>query len=127
MKNLIKFVLILSMGWYIQSCSSTRKSHSSVTNHGVDSSLSYGRIRYGGGNGSSKADAIKILNAKGEKDGVDAEYYYIKTVEKKQGNSYSMVSQALIMDSLVYDKLIVKVNGKKKEYWFDISDFFGKF
>ena len=35
-------------------------------------------IKLTGGNGSSKEQAIIILNAKTERDGVDAEYRYIE-------------------------------------------------
>ncbi len=123
MKILISIASLFFTGLIIQSCSSTKQVSNSGLSLTADTTIVYGKIRYSGGNGSSKANAIKIHNAKNARDGIPAEYYYIKKVEKK----YSMISQALIMDSLVYDKLTIRVKGGKKEYWFDITDFFGKF
>ncbi len=127
MKKLFQLSLIVIIFVTIHACSSTRKTTSLNLSLSADTTIEYGDIRYSGGNGSTKERAIKILNAKNSSDGISAEYYYIRKVEKKNGNSYTFVSQALIMDSLVYDKLTVRVRGKKKEYWFDITDFFGKF
>ena len=131
MKTIFKLLLILFLGVAIQSCKAKKSSSNSASAVTSDSagikSITYGKIRYSGGDGSTKEKAIKIMNAKGSSDGVSAEYYYIGKVEGERGKDWSMKKQALIMDSLIYDKLIINAKGKEKEYWFDISDFFGKF
>jgi len=82
-------------------------------------------IQIKGGDGSSKEKAIIILNAKNEEEGVDAEFNYI---ERKVGY-FEIESQAFLDEGdRKYDRMkVVGVIGKKKELWFDITDYYGKY
>ena len=81
-------------------------------------------IQYKGGDGSSKEKAIIILGVDSELEGVDAEYDYIK---RKYGY-FEMDSQILLDEGdKQYDKMNISyAQGKKKELWFDITEFYGK-
>ena len=82
-------------------------------------------IQYGGGDGLSIATAVVILHAKGEDDGVRAEYHWIATHHpgwKTQGQALLQGKKGL------YDKIIcVKPDGKTVNVFFEISGFFGKY
>jgi len=81
-------------------------------------------IKYKGGNGSSKEQAIIILGADNEFEGVDAECDYL---ESKYGE-HEIESQVFIGEAdKKYDVLNIKFSDEnKKELWFDITDFYGK-
>jgi hypothetical protein len=82
-------------------------------------------IQFSGGDGSSIAQAVVIENAKGEDDGVDAEYRWVRS--KNPG--FKFEGQGIITkDQKVYDRLEgTKADGTKSEFYFDITLFFGKF
>jgi len=74
--------------------------------------------------GSSYEKAI-IITKKSETEGVAAEYEWLKS----HYTGYKMGDQSLTnYKGKPYDILnITTTNGKKKEVYFDISNFFGKF
>lgn len=84
-------------------------------------------IKYSGGDGSSLAQAVVIENAKGEDDGVAAEYAWIR--DKFPG--FKMEGQSIITgdkDGKVYDGLNgTRADGTKATFYFDITAFFGKY
>ena len=64
-------------------------------------------IQYKGGDGSTKQEAIIILEAENEMGGVDAEYDYL---ESKYGE-YELISQELIdEDDKKYDMLRIQLS-----------------
>ena len=84
-------------------------------------------IHYKGGDGSSKEKAIIILGANSEFEGVDAEYLWLEEKFGEQDINWELIFQELIdEESKQYDILRIKFSsGEIKEYWFDISDFYG--
>jgi len=82
-------------------------------------------IQYGGGDGLSMATAVVILHAKGEDDGVRAEYNWIAIHHP----DWKTRGQALLQGKTgIYDQIIcVKPNGKTVNVFFEISGFFGKY
>lgn len=81
-------------------------------------------ITYGGGDGSSVEEAVIILGATGESDGVPAEYQWID----KTYPGAEVEGQALLDDNgRVYDLLTLTIEGKPVEVYFDITEYFGKF
>jgi hypothetical protein len=84
-----------------------------------------GGITYEGGSGESIEDAIIIKGAKDEKEGVAAEYHWVKVHYPK----YEVGSQAVKSSGgKSYDVLnLTGPDGETKSIHFDISDFFGKF
>lgn len=85
-------------------------------------------IDYKGGNGSSKEEAIIILGANNETEGVDAEYDLLEEKFGEQNNFWRLSLQELLDDGdRQYDKLSIEFkSGNIREFWFDITDFYGK-
>ena len=82
-------------------------------------------IHFAGGDGSSVEKAIVILGAKGEGDGVAAEYDY---VEQHLGLSRrDVVSQSLLdKNKHAFDMLELRTAQGSRQVYFDITDYFGK-
>lgn len=80
-------------------------------------------ISYKGGNGSTQQEAIIIVGAKDEMEGVNAEYDYL---DGKYGE-YELLDQTFVgEDQKQYDILIIQLpDGTSVECWFDISGFYG--
>lgn len=79
--------------------------------------------------GSSISEAIIILQAQDEQEGVQAEYIYLSEKIGKKNVDWELISQSLLShNGRFYDKLNIKLpNGSEKDFYFDISDFFGKY
>jgi hypothetical protein len=85
-------------------------------------------IRFSGGDASSVAQAVAIHGAHGETDGVAAEYWYVTALLGKRGVDWHLRSQALLEKSgHQYDRLDIVAGPKSRQFFFDISDYFGKF
>jgi len=86
-------------------------------------------ICFAGGKGTSMQDAIVILGAKGEPDGVAAEYKYLERLYGRKGVGHTVEDQSLLNDKgRSYDKLGVHLkDGRTLDVYFDITDYFGKF
>ena len=84
-------------------------------------------IAYKSGNGSNKEEAVIILGAKDETEGVDAEYIWLEQKYGKAEVDWEMNNQELIVEgNTQYDALGIKFpSGELKEFWFNISDFYG--
>ena len=82
-------------------------------------------IQFSGGDGSSLDQAVVIENAKGEDDGVEAEYSWVRG--KYPG--FKFEGQGIITkNEKVYDRLEgTQADGTKAQFFFDITLFFGKF
>ena len=90
--------------------------------------LSGTSICFGGGEGTSMQDAIVIQGAHGESDGVAAEYTYLEGLYGPRGQGYLVHGQSLLEDGgKSFDRLDIEVKGQPKSYFFDITDYFGKF
>ena len=81
-------------------------------------------IKYKGGNGASEQEAVIVLDASNEIEGVDAEYDYLED----KYDQYELISQEFIdKGDKQYDVLIIQMlDGTRKVVWFDISSFYGK-
>ena len=76
----------------------------------------------------TKEEAVIILGAKNEMEGVDAEYNWLEERFGKQNISWEMNDQQFIDEGdKQFDVLRIKFrDGKIEEFWFDITDFYGK-
>jgi hypothetical protein len=85
-------------------------------------------ITFGGGDGSSIEKAILIHGAHGEVDGTASEYLYIALLYGPQGKSWTTKQQALLNDKgRNFDELDIVHDGKAESFFFDITEYFGKF
>lgn len=84
-------------------------------------------IRYTQGDGTSQRNAIKIIGAKTDWDGVDAEYYLIRKIFQIIDKKWELLFQELFSDDKhSYDRLVLRdEDGKVSDLWFDITDFYG--
>jgi len=85
-------------------------------------------ITYKGGNGLDTREAIIIIGAIDELEGIDAEYIWLEEKYGKQDLEWELIDQEFIdLDTIKYDLLKIKFqNGEIKEFWFDITDFYEK-
>lgn len=88
-------------------------------------------IEFAGGNGSSIANAVKILHAQNSQSGIQAEYYYISMQYGAYDEGWKVLQQSLVstQSGNKYD-FIRFMNLKDRtthEIYFDINDFYGKF
>lgn len=83
-------------------------------------------IRYKGGNGLSKEEAVVIKGAWSSRMGVAAEYVWLG----KHYRGFQLLGQGLedeSADGRVYDIIdFVMPDGEKKRIYFDITHFFGR-
>jgi hypothetical protein len=81
------------------------------------------KIKYIGGNGSSQQQAVRIVGAHGEADGVHSEYVWLK--QNRPGCTL-VVQSLLAIGKRQIDAMEINCNGKRQTIYFDISAFFGK-
>jgi hypothetical protein len=83
---------------------------------------------YKGGGGLDSKEAIIIVGAKDELEGIDGEYIWLEEKYGEQDFGWELIDQQSIDDGdKKYDILKIKfLNGEEKEFWFDITDFYGK-
>ena len=78
--------------------------------------------------GSSTKDAIKIVGARDEMEGIRAEYQWLAEKFGEQGKGFTLERQSLLDEGRRrYDRMdIMLADGTRKTIYFDITDFFGK-
>ena len=84
---------------------------------------------HSGGKGTTREDAI-VISAPNEILGVAAEYEYVARECGRRGVDWDLARQGLIPGAgggRHYDVLTIRLkNGETREYWFDITQFFGR-
>jgi len=87
-----------------------------------------GYITFSNNSGESFEDAIVILNAKTDSEGVDSEYHYLEERFGKRGVDWDLDQQYLSdAGDRYYDVMDIALSGGRKlTIYFDITDFFGK-
>jgi tetratricopeptide (TPR) repeat protein len=91
--------------------------------------LSYAHISFSDNSGESMEDAIVIMNARTDLDGVGSEYYYLEKRFGTDAVDRDRISQYLVEDEegRSYDVLEVHLtSGETATIYFDITDFYGK-
>ncbi len=84
-------------------------------------------VRFAGGSGDSREEAIVIKNAANHRAGVVAEYHYLYTRFGQRDLHWRLVCQALLKSDPPVDRLTIELSdGTIKDIYFDVSDFFGK-
>jgi len=85
-------------------------------------------IRFSGGDASSLGQAVVIQGARGETDGVAAEYWYVAALLGKRGVDWHLGSQALFeKNGHQYDRLDIVTGQRNRQFYFDITAYFGRF
>ena len=94
-----------------------------------DESHSNAKAYYEKSSGLSKKEAV-IIHASSSMEGIPLEYKFVEAKEGKRGLHWHLVQQSLEHDKeKSYDILRIRLtkNNEEKTYYFDITDFFGKF
>jgi hypothetical protein len=82
-----------------------------------------GMLVFDNGDGATKENALMILGAENETEGVQFEYQVLEELFP----GYAFLSQSLIHEGdKVYDVIKISCDGTEHEVWFDITEFFGK-
>lgn len=112
-----KILILFFLSTLLLSCSTKKKLGSNSTSITDSAVLS-------GNDGSSYEKAI-VIEEKSEGPGINAEYAWLR----KHYPGYKFKRQSLnFHEKKYYDILsIVTADGEKKDIYFDISNFFGKF
>lgn len=78
--------------------------------------------------GESMEEAI-VIQADKTASGVSQEYQWVEQHFGKRGVDWQLVKQALLhKDDRAYDMLHIRLaDGTEKQFYFDITSFFGKF
>ncbi|MDM7912420.1 MAG: hypothetical protein QUS09_04920, partial [Methanotrichaceae archaeon] len=73
-------------------------------------------------------DAVVIMNAVDDSEGVDAEYYYLEQRYGDRPEDWYLITQALLdQGKTIYDQMdLMLSDGSNVTIYFDITDFFGK-
>ena len=87
------------------------------------------KITLSGGPGDTMATAIVIKGAKSSLDGIPAEYHFLEKKYGKQQVDWQLRRQSLMhQGGKHYDLMQIELkDGTKKDVYFDITEFFGKF
>ena len=82
-----------------------------------------GTISYTGGDGSSVEHAVVINGAKGEDDGVRAEYTWLR----QHYHAYRLLRQGLRnVNGHAYDQMDIATSEGNRSVFFDITSYYGK-
>jgi len=86
-------------------------------------------IKYTGGSGNTREQAIKITGAEDGVEGIGAEYEFLRLLSNQLGQEVKMVRQSLHHHGdKSYDMMVLQFeDGNSEEIWFDITDFYGNY
>jgi hypothetical protein len=95
----------------------------------IDKENGNGRILFSPRTGETLKQAIEIVNADETGEGIAAEHRYVSLVYESRGQTYTLLEQQLIhRGEKSYDRLKVQLDsGKERDFYFDISSFYGRF
>ena len=122
LKRGIIFFLVIGMF----SCGSA-KSNNSINTKASNTNL---KAYYSENNSGLSIEDAVVIYASGSMQGIPLEYKFIEEKEGRRGLDWSLVIQSLMHEkSKSYDVLTIKLvkTNEEKTYYFDITNFFGKF
>lgn len=125
MKNYL-FIILLST--VLISCATKKAPVNASQSFMIPADLS--QIIYEGGDGKTIDNAVIIKNAQNIINGIAAEYAYIAKSHGEKFKDWKPLRQALTFkDEKKFDVIYIELtsNDEKLTYYFDITDFFGKY
>lgn len=128
MKRQIFFLLSAFM-FLLSSCVTTQNKSASMASY-FSQAPDLSKVTYEGGDGKTLETSIVIANAGDERTGVAAEYAYIAKQHGVKFTNWRPVGQSTSSNNgKKFDviDIITIPDSKKITYFFDITDFFGKF
>lgn len=122
----LKKVIILCLVIGVYSCGSSK--YQSSTNKSKTSD-SVSKAYYEESSGLTMDEAV-VIHASNSMEGIPLEYQFVAKKEGKRGVDWNLVQQSLQQNNdKSYDVLVINLtkNNEEKTYYFDITNFFGKF
>jgi hypothetical protein len=97
--------------------------------YGQDQHQGHKNVTFQGGSGGSVDDAIIISGAKNYVDGIAAEYIYLSSHFKKPDVDWKLIKQRVGRHkNKIYDLIQIQLSdGTKRDLYFDITKFYGKY
>lgn len=97
--------------------------------YGQDQNQGHKNVTFQGGSGVSVDDAIIISGAKNYVDGIAAEYIYLSSHFKKPDVDWKLIKQRVgLHKNKIYDLIQIQLSdGTKRDLYFDITKFYGKY
>jgi len=122
-------IQLLLVSILLTSCIATQKySNTSKVNWSKTPDLT--KITYTGGDGKTLENCIVIKNAENEINGVASEYAFISKQHGQKFLDWTPIQQSCnSKDKKTFDILVIQTlpGNEKITYYFDITDFYGKF
>ena len=123
-------LLLIAITMCFVGCSAMQQSSKKSSNYwSIPPDLT--NVIYEGGDGSSVENAITIKNVTTTRDGIAAEYAYIET---KYGIRFKdwkpmQTTTSQVINERRYDIITIQTlsDNKTKQYFFDITEWYGKF
>jgi hypothetical protein len=126
MKILIQIALILIL---MSSCFSAQRCSTNMTEY-WSKSPDLSKVIYEGGDGKSMANIVIIKNAENELNGVASEYAFISRIHGQKFTNWKPIGQSTDkINTRTIDKISIQTlpENEKITYYFDITDFYGKY
>src|SRR6478672_6081047 len=123
-----KYLVAISLISTLISCSTPKQTSVASTTLLREPNLS--EIKYEGGDGKTIENLILIKNAKNEQNGIASEYVYIGKIHGERFKDWKPLGQSTITkNGKKIDIINIEVATSKEKitYFFDITDFYGKF
>jgi hypothetical protein len=126
-----KIIVLLILANITISCVTTQNTNSnSSTTEYWNKTPDLTKVIYEGGDGKTVENAIVIKNAENERNGVASEYAYIAKINGEKFKDWKPVGQSTInKDIKKIDLINIQLIQKNEtiSYYFDITEFYGKF
>ncbi len=122
--------LLLILGIFLNSCNLPRRFGDTNFSQQNRTQYDMSKIEYLGGDGSTLEKAIIIKHAENEFHGILAEYAYLEKKYGKRGVVWQSNQQSLSEhERRKYDILKIELLSSKEilTYYFDITNFYGKY
>jgi hypothetical protein len=88
-------------------------------------------VTFSDDSGDSEEHAVRILGARNEREGIQAEYWYLSQKFGERGKDWDLALQSLLEDKgsrRVFDRMDLDFpNQPTKILYFDITEYYGKF
>jgi hypothetical protein len=123
-------ILLLLVSILLTSCIATQKYANTTSKVNWNKTPDLTNITYKGGDGKSMENCIVIKNAENEMNGVASEYAFISKKHGIKFIDWKPIQQSCNSKAKkTFDILVIQTlpGNEKITYYFDITDFYGKF
>lgn len=123
------FATILIFLFTLSSCATKKPNTTNAINYWTKP-VDLIKVTYEGGDGKSIENAIVIKNAENERNGIASEYAFIAKIHGEKFKDWKPIGQSAInKEGKKFDSINIQLTNQNQTltYYFDITDFYGKF